>query len=116
MRRAEVMNALRQEGRFRVSTPSGPGWVHGPLDDSGSVRVGFDDGTSGRVQIDDLERPRQPRPPNRGPEPRPLALLGMALMIWWLILVGAWSLWALYVELEERWRWRPRGPVALHAN
>ena len=69
VRRAEVENALRQEDRLRVNTPNGPGWVHGPLDDSGSVRVGFDDGTSGKVQIDDLERPRQPRPaaPDRGP-------------------------------------------------
>ena len=74
MRRAEVMNALRQEGRFRVSTPSGPGWVHGPFDDSGSVRVGFDDGTSGKVQIGDLERPRRPRPAARDRGPRPLAL------------------------------------------
>ena len=74
MRRAEVMNALRQEDRFRVNTPDGPGWVHGPLDDSGSVGVAFDDGTSGRVQIGDLERPPRPWPPFRDSEPRPRAL------------------------------------------
>lgn len=76
MRRAEVVNALRQEDRFRVNTPNGPGWAHGPLDDSGSVRIAFDDGTSGRAYLADLERPRRPRPPDRGPGPRPLAFVG----------------------------------------
>ena len=82
MRRAEVENALRQEDRLRVNTPNGPGWVHGPLDDSGSVRVGFDDGTSGKVQIGDLERPRQPRPAdrNRGPRPPALPNMGRSVM------------------------------------
>ena len=77
MRRAEVENALRQEDRLRVNTPNGPGWVHGPLDDSGSVRVGFDDGTSGRCRSATLNGPG-----NRGPRTATVARGPRRCRIW----------------------------------
>ena len=74
MRRAEIANAIRQEGRFRVATPVGDGWVHGPLDDSGSMRVALDDGATARVALADIARPRRPPATAARAEPRPLAL------------------------------------------
>ena len=79
MKRAELLNAIRQERRILVVVPAGAGVIRGAaaggrLDDSGAVSVRLMDGRHVRVPLADVVRPRRPAAAPGRPAPAPASM------------------------------------------